>query len=238
VRALGRHEERCARDRGARWVQVNVATAWRLGLLVAVVSTACSESTHAPSRPVAADAAPASPVASATAPNALIVDPLLADPLVGTRPPDWSAEEWIGSPPLTLAGLRGKVVLVRWFMGPTCPLCSATARSLRTLHADFAARGLVVVGLYHHKEDTPLTVERYRAQAAAFDFPFPVALDRDWKTLRAWWLDGHEREFTSVSFLLDRQGRIRGIHAGGRYAPGEPSYVAMRRAVETLLLER
>ena len=54
----------------------------------------------------------------------------------------------------------------------------------------------------------------------------------------AWWLDGQDREFTSVTFLLDRFGRVRGIHPGGRFAPGDRTYGAIRRGVEALLTER
>jgi hypothetical protein len=42
-----------------------------------------------------------------------------------------------------------------------------------------------------------------------------IAIDLDWKTLRAYWLDGAKREYTSVSFLIDRKGTIRYIHPGG-----------------------
>jgi hypothetical protein len=54
----------------------------------------------------------------------------------------------------------------------------------------------------------------------------------------AWWLDGHDRRFTSVSFLIDRSGAIRHIHApnwGGRMAPGESDYNAMKDAIERYL---
>ena len=64
--------------------------------------------------------------------------------LIGTTAPDWEITEWIGSPPLSLAALRGKVVFVRWFAGTGCPYCSATAPALNRLHQDFARRGLVV----------------------------------------------------------------------------------------------
>jgi hypothetical protein len=33
--------------------------------------------------------------------------------------PEWTATEWLDPPPLTIAGLRGKVVLVR-NAGPRC----------------------------------------------------------------------------------------------------------------------
>jgi hypothetical protein len=37
--------------------------------------------------------------------------------------------------------------------------------------------------------------------------------------LQDWWLDGHERSWTSVSFLIDRRGVIRHVHLGGKLAP-------------------
>ena len=47
-----------------------------------------------------------------------------------------------------------------------------------------------------------------------------MAVDRDWKTLDRYWLNGHpERDWTSVSFLIDRQGAIRWVHGGGEYHP-------------------
>jgi peroxiredoxin len=164
-------------------------------------------------------------------------DPALDHDLVGTTPVEWAAVDWRNAKPLTLADLRGRVVLVRWFMGTSCPFCSATAPSLRTLHREYGPRGLTVVGLYHHKEPEPLKRGQFDGIVRDFGFEFPVARDPEWATLKAWWLDGHEREFTSVSFLLDKTGRIRGVHPGGRYAPGDPAFAAVKRAVERLLSE-
>jgi len=50
-------------------------------------------------------------------------------------------------------------------------------------------------------------------------FTFPVALDADWAALKRWWLN-QERDWTSVSFLLDRQGIIRYVHPGGEFHDG------------------
>jgi thiol-disulfide isomerase/thioredoxin len=164
-------------------------------------------------------------------------DAALDHELVGTTPPEWAAVDWRNSKPLALADLRGRVVLVRWFMATSCPFCSATAPSLRELHRDYGTRGLSVVGLYHHKDPQPLQRGQLDGYVRDFGFEFPVARDPEWATLKAWWLDGHEREFTSVSFLLDKSGRVRGIHPGGRYAPGDPAFAAVKRAIERLLAE-
>ena len=157
--------------------------------------------------------------------------------LIGTPAPEWDATEWIGSPPLKLSALRGKVVLVRWFTSTDCPYCTASAPALNQLHADYARRGLVVIGMYHHKRPEPLTMDGARGWTRDLGFRFPVAVDRDWRTLNRWWLGARKRAFTSVSFLIDRRGIIRHIHPGGRLALGEPDFAAMRAKVEELLAE-
>ena len=157
--------------------------------------------------------------------------------LIGTPAPEWDATEWIGSPPLKLSALRGKVVLVRWFTSSDCPYCTASAPALNQLHADYARRGLVVIGMYHHKRPEPLTTEGARGWTRELGFRFPVAVDRDWRTLNRWWLGARKRAFTSVSFLIDRRGIIRHIHPGGRLALGEPDFTAMRAKIEELLAD-
>ena len=155
--------------------------------------------------------------------------------LIGTAPPPWTLGDWMGSPPLTLAGLRGKVVLLRWFTDTSCPYCSLTAPALNQLHHDYAARGLVVIGVYHHKRREALDLAAVRGWAREYGFQFPVAVDRDWRTLRRWWLDGGPRDFTSVTFLIDQRGVIRHVHPGGTLAPGTPDFEALRARIDQRL---
>jgi peroxiredoxin len=157
--------------------------------------------------------------------------------LVGTPAPGWDVREWIGTPSLAWGDLRGKVVLVRWFTSAECPYCHATAPALNRLHRDYAKRGLVVVGMYHHKRPGPLTVEAVRACVREYGFEFPVGVDRDWRTLNRWWLNGHKRDFTSVSFLIDRRGIVRAVHPGGALELGKPDFVALQATVDQLLAE-
>jgi len=155
--------------------------------------------------------------------------------LIGTRPPEWTLSDWIGSEPRTLASFRGRVVLVRWWTAPGCPFCAASADALNELAKKYGDRGLSVIGIYHHKANTPLTREHVAAQAQRLGFTFPVAIDRDWKTLHAWWLDRADRGWTSVTFLVDRDGIIRHIHPGGAFFAGEPGFAALEKAVRAAL---
>ncbi len=158
--------------------------------------------------------------------------------LLGARPTEWNVTNWFNSSPLELKNLRGKVVLVRWWTAPDCPYCRATAPALNEFHEKYSARGLQVIGFYHHKSDEPLRLEDVKGYAKTFGFKFPVAIDADWKTLHRWWLDQGKEKGTSVSFLLDRQGVIRHIHPGGQYVKGDKDYVTLKAKIEELLSEK
>ncbi|MEO8352098.1 MAG: hypothetical protein ABI680_10225 [Chthoniobacteraceae bacterium] len=44
-----------------------------------------------------------------------VAAPGIGRELIGTNAEPWSFDNWMNSEPLTLRGLRGKVVLVRWW---------------------------------------------------------------------------------------------------------------------------
>ena len=157
--------------------------------------------------------------------------------LLGKPAHEWHVDHWLNSQPLSLAQLRGQVVLVRWWTAPDCPFCAATAPSLNELDARYRARGLRVLGFYHHKAASPLQPDDVVRYAKLFHFEFPVAIDPSWQTLKRWWLTGHNRAFTSVSFLIDRHGVIRHIHPGGKYVKGDAAYAKLQSMIEQLLDE-
>jgi peroxiredoxin len=160
-----------------------------------------------------------------------------AEPVVGSRVPEWTAKEWINAKPLRLADLEGEAVLVRWFTSEECPHCSATAPALNEFHQSYGRRGLRVIGFYHHKSARPLDLEEVRRTVRKYGFRFPVGIDREWKTLHAWWLDRGKQDWTSVTFLLDRRGIVRHVHPGGRYVKGDAAYQELRATIEQVLAE-
>ena len=157
--------------------------------------------------------------------------------LIGSKAKDWVVSDWINSKPLQISDFHGKVLLVRWWT-TGCPFCSATAPALNEFYKQYHARGLEVIGFYHHKSSEPLNVDRVRKGAAELGFHFPIAIDHEWKTLNAWWLRSADKGWTSVSFLIDRQGKIRYIHEGGEYVRGDQAFNEIEQKIEQLLAER
>ncbi|MGH8590320.1 MAG: hypothetical protein ACREXX_13635 [Gammaproteobacteria bacterium] len=49
--------------------------------------------------------------------------------------------------------------------------------------------------------------------------------------------DGHERSWTSVSFLINWRGLIRHVHLGGKLAPDTDGFRVMRAKILALLAE-
>ena len=113
----------------------------------------------------------------------------------------------------------------------TAIYCANTAAALNEFQRDYERAGLQVVGIYHHKSDEPLNVKDVRRAAKKFGFKFPVAIDPDWRTLNRWWLDHQDGAFTSVSFLIDRQGIVRYIHPGGEYVKGDRDYQRIKEEI-------
>lgn len=172
--------------------------------------------------------------------SVLLATNLFADGsnLIGTRPPEWRVSDWFNFPPIRLKDLEGKVVLVRWWTAPSCPYCRATAPALNEFHKTYETRGLQVIGFYHHKSDGPLDVMQVKHFAKKFGFKFPIAVDRDWKTLNEWWLEKGGQRWTIVSFLIDRHGVIRFVHSGGQYVRGDKDYESLKEKIEELLREK
>ena len=174
-------------------------------------------------------AGPRAPAPAAAAPHAHGATEGSDSPadLIGKPARAWTFTRWVDTPPLTLEGLRGKVVLVRWFTNG-CPYCKNTLPSLERLRKRYASQGLVVVCVYHPKPARDVSDATVREHARKLGFSGPLALDEEWITLNRWWLMNHpDRNWTSVSFLMDRQGIVRWGQGGGEYHPSDdPGHAA------------
>ena len=172
---------------------------------------------------------------------AAIPDPDSGAELLGTRAPAWTFDRFLRTKPLSLRGMRGKVVLMRWWT-EGCHFCRSTLPVIERLRERDADKGLVVLGVFHPKPPRRVNDRHILDLAADLGFGGPIALDGSWKTLDRYWLAGNpERNWTSVSFLIDREGMIRWVHGGGEYHPSEePQHArcdAQYRELERVLAE-
>ena len=127
--------------------------------------------------------------------------------------PDFAGiSNWFNSAPLTMAGLRGKVVLVDfWTYG--CVNCVNTLPHVTALYAKYRDRGLVVVGV--HTPEFPFERSAANVQAALkrHGITYPVAQDNESKT----W-DAYRNQYWPAQYIVDQSGRIVLQHDGeGRY---------------------
>lgn len=115
---------------------------------------------------------------------------------------------WINSKPLTLSGLRGKVVLVD-FWTFSCVNCVRTIPHLQHLEQAYGSHGLVIVGV--HSPEFDFEKQRANVQAAVtrLRVTWPVALDSEMKTWNA-----YNNQYWPAEYLIDQSGRVAYIHDG------------------------
>ncbi|CAB3684876.1 thioredoxin [Achromobacter marplatensis] len=125
-------------------------------------------------------------------------------------------ENWLNSPPLTLASQRGKVVLVD-FWTYTCINCIRTLPYVTSWHQKYKDQGLVVVGV--HTPEFPFERSTPNVQKALerFKITYPVAQDNRYATWEA-----YRNQYWPAVYLIDKQGQIVYRHFGeGNYAETE-----------------
>jgi thiol-disulfide isomerase/thioredoxin len=126
------------------------------------------------------------------------------------------ATGWLNSPPLSLAGLRGRVVLVN-FWTYTCINWLRTLPYVRAWAAKYADQGLTVVGVHTPEFDFEHDRDNVVAQSRALKVTHPIAVDDDYGIWRAF-----SNHYWPATYLADAEGRIRFHHFGeGEYAMTE-----------------
>ncbi|WP_354686460.1 thioredoxin family protein [Cupriavidus necator] len=146
--------------------------------------------------------------------HAAAATPASAD--YGKAPEFTGIEKWLNSEPLTVAGQRGKVVLVD-FWTYTCINCIRTLPHVKQWYDKYRDKGLVVVGV--HTPEFPFEKSTANVQAAIkrFDIRYPVAQDNAYATWNAW-----RNQYWPALYLIDANGTVVYKHFGeGNYAETE-----------------
>jgi cytochrome c biogenesis protein CcdA/thiol-disulfide isomerase/thioredoxin len=146
------------------------------------------------------------------------------------RAPEFAGiSRWLntaGGKPLTLEGLRGKVVLVD-FWTYSCINCLRTLPHLRAWYERYRASGFEIVGVHSPEFAFEREPDNVRDAASSLGIDYPIALDNDFATWKAY--DNH---YWPTKYLIDSEGQIRYSHFG------EGEYTRTEKHIRTLLAER
>jgi thiol-disulfide isomerase/thioredoxin len=127
--------------------------------------------------------------------------------------PAFEVERWVNSTPLTADMLRGKVVLVD-FWEYTCINWIRTSPYVKAWHRDYADGGLVVVGVHAPEFEFGKRAEHIDRGIRDHGLTYPVALDNDFATWRAFGNDAWP-----TKYLFDARGTLMKRWVGeGRYS--------------------
>ena len=126
------------------------------------------------------------------------------------------ATEWLNSPPLTTAELRGKVVLVN-FWTYTCINWLRQLPYIRAWAGKYSGHGLVVIGVHTPEFGFEHDLGNVRHAVQDMRVDYPVAVDNDYAVWSAF-----ANHYWPALYFADAQGRIRHHHFGeGEYQQSE-----------------
>jgi cytochrome c biogenesis protein CcdA/thiol-disulfide isomerase/thioredoxin len=179
--------------------------------------TASLEDSHAVTSRIASTLHnPTSGFLSAAA-QAASMSPSLPD--LGPAPDFTGTERWFNTAngaPLTLAGLRGRVVLID-FWTYTCINCLRTLPYLEAWNARYAARGLTIVGVETPEFAFEEDAGNVSSAIGSLGIRYPVVQDNEMATWNAW-----GNQYWPAEFLIDARGRVRSAEFGeGNYSQTE-----------------
>jgi thiol-disulfide isomerase/thioredoxin len=132
--------------------------------------------------------------------------------LIGQPAPELSIKEWRNSSPLTLAELKGKVVLLE-FWATWCKPCEQMFPKIKEFHRGYAEQGLEVLALTRYfmayggtpeaKSQELILIEEF-TEKHAIEFPVGVAEDESTQ-------DAYGATALPMFALIDRNGVVTGF---------------------------
>jgi thiol-disulfide isomerase/thioredoxin len=146
-------------------------------------------------------------------------------PVEGKLPGFAGPTGWLNSPPLEVADLRGKVVLVD-FWTYTCINWLRTLGYLRAWADKYRDSGLVLVGVHTPEFPFERDVDNVREAAAEMRVEYPIALDPDYAV---WTAIGNR--YWPAAYFADSEGQIR------HHQFGEGDYEMCEHVIQQLLRE-
>jgi len=125
--------------------------------------------------------------------------------------------------PLSIAGLRGKVVLVD-FWTYSCINCLRTLPHLQAWYAAYHKDGLEIVGVHTPEFAFEHVLGNVEGAVHRLGVTWPVALDNAYATWTA-----YGNQYWPADYLVDKRGDVRAVHFG------EGDYSGTEQDIRTLL---
>ncbi|HXW81596.1 MAG TPA: cytochrome c biogenesis protein DipZ, partial [Acidimicrobiales bacterium] len=149
-------------------------------------------------------------------------------PDLGRAPNFTGIVAWLNTPgdrPLSLAQLRGKVVLID-FWTYSCINCQRSLPHVEGWYNNYKDYGFVVVGVHTPEFAFEHVLSNVRAAAHSLGVDYPIAVDSDYATWDAW-----DNEYWPADYLIDPSGEVRATSFGeGGYSTMEDDIRALLRA--------
>lgn len=137
--------------------------------------------------------------------------------------------EWFnladGQTKLTLADLKGKVVIVD-FWTYSCINCQRTLPYLKAWHQKYADQGLVILGVHAPEFEFEKSAKNVSQAIKDFDIKYPVVQDNLFDTWRA-----YKNRYWPAKYFIDKDGFVRYEHFG------EGAYEESEKVIQELLQE-
>jgi cytochrome c biogenesis protein CcdA/thiol-disulfide isomerase/thioredoxin len=200
-------------------LDIRFQTAIANHLPAAVVNPTNSLETSAAVSDRLAKLRPASPYAKATQAGGAELEDF------GQAPEFTGNDRWFNSKPLTVAGLKGRVVLVD-FWTYTCINCIRTLPHLVAWDKAYRDAGLTIVGVHSPEFSFEKKASNVARALKQNGIEYPVAQDNELATWTAW-----SNQYWPAKYLIDAKGHVRYTHFG------EGEYEKTEAAIRALLAE-
>jgi cytochrome c biogenesis protein CcdA/thiol-disulfide isomerase/thioredoxin len=140
----------------------------------------------------------------------------------GPAPAFSGIQQWLNTPggkPVSLASLKGKVVLVD-FWAYSCINCQRELPHVEAWAKDYASDGLEVIGVHTPEYAFEHVPSNVAAGVRRLGLIFPVALDNSYGTWNA-----YDNQSWPAGYLIDATGQIRHISIGEGDYGGEEQLI-------------
>jgi cytochrome c biogenesis protein CcdA/thiol-disulfide isomerase/thioredoxin len=134
-------------------------------------------------------------------------------------------KQWLNSSALTMAQLKGKVVLVD-FWTYSCINCVRTLPYVTGWYEKYKDKNFIIIGVHTPEFAFEKETKNVEKAIKQFGIHYPVAQDNDFATWKA-----YKNRYWPAEYLIDAQGHIRLTHFG------EGHYEEMEQAIRELLEE-